>query len=346
MRYYRIDITDATTGGAKFFSSLGNGVPLSSLLPTGGTNMAALQVELDIPVAPMHAPDGTALIRIWGLSIKDLGASFDLNPLLNGKPGALVTVSGGMAQGLPLANPAQAGVLIQGSVLQAYGNWIGVEQTVDIQLAPGGRGSSKFPVNYSLDWKNGTPLADALRATLTTALPNAKLNINISPRLVLNHDQQGYYQSITQLSQLLNELSKSIISDQNYLGVHIVYDGKTVNVNDFTIQGKAPIDIQFTDLIGQPTWIGPLTISVKTVMRADINLLDDVTLPQSQVTSSSAAFQGLTGNNPADDLTFSGPFRVLAMHHYGNFRQPDAASWATVFEMGLIQKQTAATPPA
>lgn len=331
MRYYKIDITSAETGQALLPSSLG-GLPISSLLPGGGTNTSALNVEFDLPVSAQHAPTGNALVRIWGLSVKDLSGAFNLNPQ-GDKPGALVTVSGGMAKGLPLANPAQANVLVQGQVLQAYGNWIGVEQTVDFILAAGAQGAAKFPVNYSMDWKAGTLLSDALKATLTTALPNAKQNIQISPRLTLNYDTPGYYASLTQLSTTLNGLSKSIISDTNYQGVSIFYDGSTVTATDFTTAPKSNITISFVDLIGQPTYIGPNTISVKCVMRGDINLGDQVTLPPSLVTSSASAFQGLTGNNPANNLGFTGPYLVTSVHHYGNFRQPDAASWSTVYEM-------------
>lgn len=332
MRYYKIDITSAQSGQPLLPSSLG-GLPISSLLPGGGPNTSALNVELDLPVTAMHVPNGNALIRVWGLSVKDLSGSFNLNPTAAGGVTTNVTVYGGMSQGLPLANPAQAGVLVQGSVIQAYGNWIGVEQTVDFSIQGAAQGSAGAPVNYSLDWKAGTQLADALRATLNTAMPKAKKNIQISPRLTLNYDQAGYYGSLTQLSSVLHDLSKSIVSDANYPGVNIFYDGTTVNVTDFTTPPKANIAIAFNDLIGQPTWIAPNVISVKCVMRGDINLGDMVTLPASLVTSSSSAFQGLTGNNPANNLGFSGVYFVRSVHHYGNFRQPDAASWATVYEM-------------
>lgn len=334
MRYYKIDIADAQTGQALLPSSLG-GLPISSLLANGQTNQSALNVEFDLPISANHVPTGNPLVRIWGLSVKDLSGAFNLNPNPQAsKPGALITVSGGMAAGLPLANPAQAGILAQGQVLQAYGNWIGVEQTVDFILAPASQGSDKLPVNYTIDWKAGTQLADAIKATLTTALPNAKQIIRISQRLTLSSDQPGYYASLTQFSQFVNGISKQIISDTGYLGVYIFYNGTTVTVTDWiTTPTTDVLQIAFTDLIGQPTWIAPFVISVKTVMRGDINLGDQVSLPPSLVTSSSSAFQSLTGNNPANNLGFSGTYSVQSVHHYGNFRQPDAASWSTVYEM-------------
>jgi hypothetical protein len=35
-------------------------------------------------------------------------------------------------KGLPLANPAQAGVILEDTIFQGYGNWIGVEQYLDL----------------------------------------------------------------------------------------------------------------------------------------------------------------------------------------------------------------------
>lgn len=332
MRYYRIDIAGPGGTGTILPSSL-NGYPITSLLPSGYANPAALNVELDIPVAAFHTPDGNAFIRIWGLGLQDIGSAFDLNPTPT-SGGAIVSVYGGMSAGFPLANPSQARLLVKGQVIQAFGNWIGTAQTVDLILSAPGVGSGVTPVNYSLNWKAGTTMASALSATFSAALPDAKQDIRISGRLTLSYDQPAFYGSLTQLSDLLNGLSKSIITDQNYLGVVVTYDGSTVTAFDGTVTGQAPAtQIAFQDLIGQPTWINSQVIQVKCVMRGDVSINDRVVLPPSLVTSTASAFQGLTGNNPANNLTFSGPYLVTNVHHYGNFRQPDAASWATVLEM-------------
>jgi hypothetical protein len=50
-------------------------------------------------------------------------------------------------------------------------------------------------------------------------------------------------------------------------------------VFDKTYQPSS-IAIQFTDLIGQPTWIEPNTMQVKTVMRADLQVGSIITMPQ------------------------------------------------------------------
>jgi hypothetical protein len=337
LRFYKINITNPTSGAAILPSSLG-GQAITSLNPDGSVNTSALNVEFDIQQFAFHQPNGNTWIRIWGLGLADIGGAFNLNPSSTGtvNTGAIVEVSAGMSAGLPLANPAQQGLLIRGQVLQAYGNWLGTAQTVDLLLSATGVGTNDSPTNFSLVWRAGTQLADALKQTLRTALPNAKVVIQISSRLSLAWDQVGYYGTLTQLNQYLQPLSKSIITDAGYQGVFIIYDGQTVTASDGTTTTSNSTTIAFTDLIGQPTWSGPKIITIKTVMRGDLDIGDQVTLPPSLVTSSSTAFQGLTGNNPSNNLAFTGPYQIQSIHHYGNFRQPDAASWCSVFEMAKV----------
>lgn len=318
MRYYRIDLTKPD-GSPLTPSSLG-GLGISSLLQNGQNNPAALNVELDIPVAPYHSPQGQALVKIWGLGLRDLTNSFELND-------ATISIYGGMSAGLPLANPAQAQLLIKGQVFQGFGNWVGTEQTVDMILMPS-TGTNGNPLNFVLDWTAGMTLGAALSATLNTALPGAKQAINLNPRLVLDHDEVGYYATLTQLAGVLNPLSRSIITDPGYPGVSISYNGETVTVSDLYGPATQTKTIAFQDLIGQPTWIAPQMIQVKTVMRGDIDLLDVVTLPQTLTTNTQAALTRFR-----DKTTFSGNYVVQNIHHWGNFRQPDAASWNTTFEM-------------
>jgi hypothetical protein len=334
LRYYQIRIQNPNTGAAVLPSSLG-GLSISSLLPGGGVNVAALQIELDIPVAAQHAPAGQAFLRIWGLGLKDIGNAFNLN-------GMNISISAGMSAGLPLANPSQARLLVKGRIFQAFGNWVGTEQTVDLLLTPPA-GTTNSPANYVLSWKAGTTLADALSTTFATALPTAKQNITISSRLKLNYDVTGYYESLVQFASWLNEFSKSIITDAGYLGVTIDYsDGDTINVMDFTGPPSPVKAIAFQDLIGQPTWIEPSKIQAKCVMRGDINLGDMVSLPQSLVTTTAQAMTSFAGTqNPSNSLTFSGNYLVTDIHHYGNFRQPDAASWNTTLNMVLPPKAVA-----
>src|ERR1700752_2385438 len=116
MRFYDIKITDPKSG--KLIQQF------TSLNTLGQTIPGALNVELDIPVFRMAEPAGAAYVRVWGISIKDIGQAFDLN-------GKNIEVSAGMAKGLPLANPKQSGLILQGTIQQAFGNWQGFDQTLD-----------------------------------------------------------------------------------------------------------------------------------------------------------------------------------------------------------------------
>lgn len=305
MRFYNIVV------GGKQYNSLGD--------------PGALNVEVDIPVVPFATPMGFAMVRIWGVSLADIGQANNLK-------GQTAQVFGGMAAGLPLANPAQAGLLVQGYVFQAFGNWIGVEQTLDIIIAPGsdpvGTGSPTAPANIVLEWKKGQPLSGAIQKALQTAFPGLQVSVNVGSNLVPPSDQIGYYRSLAELAQFVKQASKNINKDPNYAGVDITLAGTQFSVYDGSQQQASGKQIAFQDLIGQPTWIEAPLIQWKTAMRADIKVGDPVTLPPSQITNTQQAQSSLVNQS----LNFQGGFTVSLVRHVGNFRQPDAASWVTIFE--------------
>lgn len=324
MRYYKIDITDPATGNPILPKSL-QGLGITSLLANGVTNPGALQVELDIPIAFAATPAGQALVRIWGLGLAAAGNAFNLNNMN-------ITVSGGMAKGLPLANPAQQGILMQGTIQQAFGNWVGLDQTIDLIVGPQ-IGTHENPKNISFGWVAQTTMASAIASTLSVAFPGVPQNINISPNLILNHDQVGYYYSLEEFAAVVKAFSQKIIGG-SYPGVDIAYDGTSLTVADGTVQPTAK-PINFQDMIGQPTWIDFSTIQVKLIMRGDLHIWDIVTLPPSLVTSSQQAFTQFQ-----DKTTFTGNYYITKVHHFGNSRQPDAASWNTTLNLIAIPKGT------
>src|SRR6202012_5056198 len=95
VRFYDIVITDPDTGKqVKRFTSYLN----------GKTDPGALDIEIDLPVASFAQPMGSsgAFVRIWGISLADIGQASNLN-------GKRISISGGIQKGLPLANPQQSG---------------------------------------------------------------------------------------------------------------------------------------------------------------------------------------------------------------------------------------------
>ncbi|WP_343743379.1 hypothetical protein [Herbaspirillum huttiense] len=312
MRYYDILITDPNTGSTvRQYTSYKN----------GKSDPNALLVEMDLPVAPFNTPYGNAFVRVWGITRNDISQATDLN-------GKRIAVSGGMQKGLPLANPAQSGVLVQGVIQQAFGNWIGVDMTLDIVISTG-TGSSLAPRNIVLDWKAGTPLSQAIASMLSAAFPGYQQQINIDSRLILASDDPGYYESMEQFAAYINGLSKSIIGG-TYGGVSIYLREKTFFVYDAPDSTK-PHQLQYQDMIGQPTWKNPGQIQVTLVMRADLSINDYVKLPPSIITTTATALPAYRKKS-----IFDGAYQVAAIRHVGNSRQPDKESWVTVIDLNLI----------
>lgn len=332
MRYYRIVVSDKSGKVVvpRGFEGLLGGATYTSYVK-GQTLPGAWNVEFDIPVGPASSPMGGALVRVWGISLAEISQATDL---VNKK----VAVYGGMQKGLPLANPQQAGLLVQGFVFQAFGNWINTDMTLDLVIQPGdeplGTGAVDRPINLVLDWKKGTPLAQALRNALLTAFPGFKQTVSISSQLVFQNDVVGSFSTLTQLGQWAKQMSKSVIKDAGYNGVEIAIGQNSVSVYDGSERRSAAKAIAFTDLIGQPTWIEAPSIQLKCVMRADLQVGDLITLPQSAVINTAQAQSSLV---PNQRLTFQGEFMIQQIRHLGNYRQADAASWVTVINAAPTQ---------
>lgn len=329
MRRYRIEV-EGGTGGPN-----GDGV-YDSQSSDGSNNPAALLLELDISLVSYDQPTGAALVRLWGISLVEISQAANNN-------NKNIKVYAGFGIGLPLANPAQYGLILQGYVFQCYGNWVMNNQTIDFLVlagsAPGTTTPQAAPVNLSLNWKASTALSDAIQTTLTNAYPGYTAAVSISPNLKFSGDLPGFYSNLNQFSQYIRQVSKGIMNDPNYPGVSIVLQGKTFTVFDGTqsSSGSAAKAVAFQDLIGQPTWINAPSIQFRTALRADLKVGDNVTLPKTQVTNSAAAQTSLVNQSVA----FQGTFQISVMRHVANSRQADAASWVTVFD-AFPQQQAAA----
>ena len=333
MRFYDLRIYDRATGRAwsvaadGSFKSGNTPTSFTSLDAQGRFNPGALNVELDVPVIPFDTPQGKGMMRIWGVPLRALGQAANLN-------GTSFTLRAGMSAGLPLAKPQQAGLIVKGQIFQAFGNWQGTTQTLDLVLYPS---VSADQLDLSFHWRAGTPLSVALAATFTQAFPGFSQSIAISPNLTLPSDEAGHYTTLPQFAKYINRITRVIgqrAFGENYPGVRLATSGMTVMAFDGLGVPRAPVTaLAFEDLIGQPTWIGANKIQFKTVMRADIAIGGDISFPPGVVspyalTTAAAAYP----NVPARSKTiFQGNFIVVEVHHWGNFRQADADSWVTAF---------------
>lgn len=304
---------------------------------SGKNNPGALLVEWDIPVVTADLPMGAALVRIWGVEPKYISQQVNLK-------NKNIKVYGGFGPGLPLAKPSQYGLLLSGFIFLPYGNSQGVDQTLDLIVMAGsaaGSGQSNTVKNLSQTWPSGQQMIDAIKQTLTTAYPGYTVTGSISPNLKSTADAPGTYQNLTQYSQYIRRASQAIMNDPNYQGVSITLQGTTFTVYDGTQSGSSGSSdvkkVEFTDLIGQPTWINAPNIQFKVMMRADLKVGDKVSLPKTQVTNTQAAQSSLVNQKVA----FQGNFQIQSMRHVGNSRQPDANSWVSIFEAFPLQQAAA-----
>jgi hypothetical protein len=334
VRYYSITLKNAKTGRVYVPPGFGNTLGGASYASqVNGVNLpAAWNVEMDLFVNNAGTPVGNGSVTIWGVSLQEIWQAQDLNNYN-------IEIYGGMAKGLPLATAqAQyAGLLVKGQVLPAFGNWIDVDQTLNLTIVPGFSnggaplfGSNTQPVNLSSVWKKGTSAVPWINSLFQTALPGLTPKVTISPNLTAPQDLAFTYGTLDGFATALNAASKNIVSTTGYSGVQIAPDWttNTINVYDNTQMPSSPTkQLDFADLIGQPTWLGPI-VNFKTPMRSDFKIGTLVKMPQQ------LANLGVVGNTQAaltyrNRSAFSGMYQVNQVRHVGNFREPSGDAWVT-----------------
>jgi hypothetical protein len=350
MRYYHIQIGNPTGGVVTNMLTPQGGIYTSH--PNGPSqppDPGALNVEFQLISTGLDLSNPGSFCRIWGISLTDIAQSHSLmpSPVGSSEAGTPITIRGGMGKGLPLANPAEAGVLVTGTIMQAFGNWVGINQSMDLIFLGGtGLEPAQFQQqqpdrNIVWNWISNTPMSTAIAQALSVAYPSYKQQIDISPNLKRPNLETGFYANLTQFSQYVKDSSLSIMNSSGYKGVTISLRDDTFVVSDGTqATASSPVKtIAFTDLVGQPTWIAQNVIQVTCVMRGDVNVNDVIKLPPGPIvtTPGNAAYSTLrTGS------IFQGQFRVKRLQHLGNFRQPEAQAWVTVIE-AIVDNPTPAT---
>lgn len=337
MRFYDIQIFNAPdvkgNPGTLYrqYSSMKNGV----------FNPGCLMVEFDLLRFGESTPKGQSCITVWGISPQEMQqARQDMF-------GMTIKMWVGMSKGLPLAKPEQRGLVLEGTIWQVLGNWQGTELRLDLIVTAGPVSDINplplAPVNLTVPWNKGVKLSVALTQCFQTLGGDYRFSVSISDRLVNNYDSNMFCGSLQELATRLNSLSKSIIKDSNYSGVEIaMVNGREIRVfdNDFanhqdkdskksaSYRSKNPVQIEFTDLVGQPTWIQFGTVSIPCVMRSDIQVGDYIRMPKKL----RPMIQASSYSQFRDDSAFTGDFLVSSVRLVGNSRQPDANSWVTVIE--------------
>ena len=350
VRYYDLTLNPEGNNAQVFTVNDGGGFTLKSKGTTftsyvnGQTVPGALNIEFDVKVTPFNTPQGGSIIRVWGVGLQMISQQYLLT-------GAHFKLQAGMKPGLPLAIPqgtsARAGTIAEGTVFQAFGNWQGVNQTLDLVCNPGDLAPAQ---GIAFRWTPGQTLPEALQSSFAQAFPTypaptISINPNLQPPKAAA--KFGWYENLANFSQMLSTLTQSLGSGlidsstgkpvKNYPGVQIVLVGNQFNIYDGTTQ-PAATQLVFADLIGQPTWISGTGITFKTVLRSDVAAGTLIKFPTGvsapyALTSAEAAAPG----GPARSKTvFQGSFVVNEVHHYANFRQSDAESWNTTFTAAAL----------
>lgn len=326
-RYYDIALTPA-----------GAGQPIRrwSSHPNGNFNPAALDVDFDMPIAGYDTPTGAMAITIHGVAREDISQAYQF-------AGMEILVKGGMQRGLPLANPFQSGTLLRGQVFQAFGNWEGTDMRLDLIVYPS-RHTNDDPGNFILFWNAGQTLAEALQGTLSTVYRDMPISINIGNNLVFDYPEAHYCATLEELAALVTDITGDIFKQK----VKITIQAGKIFIYDTTYKPN-PIQLNFTDLVGQPTWLQQGVMQMKTVMRADLQVGSIITMPtvhyqgKDQIfpnapgfttTYASAALSPNGGGLSSTDKnspTFTNNFQISELRHLGSFRSPSGEDWVTVF---------------
>ena len=156
MRYYEIQISPSSLSTSSFAP-----ITFSTLTPLKTDNGSALSVDIDIFQTWYHQPAGNSHIKLWGVDLRDLGQKAGFNPVKQasglGYDYAKIQIGVGMSKGLPFANPNQAGVIVNGSILQSFSTWQGTEVGLDIVLIPA-QVNPNAVANITMAWDKGQTL--------------------------------------------------------------------------------------------------------------------------------------------------------------------------------------------
>jgi hypothetical protein len=309
--------TASATSASSVVSSPGGGAGIFQNDP------GALNVVIDAYVQPFATPGQQAVVQVWGVPILDIAQASNFN-------GCTINIYAGFQKGLPLNNPSQAGLILTGTIYQAFGNWQGTDMTLDFVVVTNGSMASQNS-NIILAWPAGTSLAATMANTLSYAFPGIKQSINISPKLIINNTEWGVYSSLVAFAQQIKPLTQEAIGG-TYLGVDVVLTPTGFRVYDGSTP-TTPIQINFQDLIGQATWILPNTIQFMCPMRADLSVGDYIQMPKNLLgTPGAVVTTPASQPQTRQKSIFNGSFMINSVHQMGNFRQADGTAWVTVFE--------------
>lgn len=251
--------------------------------------------------------------------------------------GCLVRMKAGFVQGLPLANKDQQGEVIYGEIYLAYANWIGTNQTLNLVINPSIRKTDDGkPFSIEGQGEAGERVGDVLVRALQKAYPNKLIDCTVSDNLVLPEPWTGKYTEIGSLAMVVKNASIAMMRNERYSGIAISILSDRIRIYDnASAKWGEPKTIHAHELVGQPTWIAPFTVSFKCPMRGDIRCGDVIKLPEGLYSGAASIVMANTTVPSViakNSTTFTGKFLVKSVRHIGSYLTADGDAWVTVFE--------------
>jgi len=314
MRYYAVTISPTKQSAVSFAP-----ITFGTLTQAKTNNGSALLIEIDIFQTWYHQPAQNGFIRLKGVPFTYINQASNFNF-------AKIQIEVGMSKGLPYANPKQAGLIIDGTIFQCFGNWQGTEVSLDLVVIP-----ATYDPNVNLNlpffWEKDQTLESAVRQTLSIGYTGIPINGKFSDNLIYTEDMWGFnYKNLLSFGEAINVLSKQVLPDPDYSGACIASTSTGFLLYDNTYTPTKTTQLASTDIIGNITWIKVNMIQVKVVMRHDIEVGQYITVPKGipvlNIQNNYSQYRYTYG--------FKGNFTVDSVRHVGNSRQPDGDSWVTI----------------
>jgi len=172
----------------------------------------------------------------------------------------------------------------------------------------------------------------AIQRAISAAYPSVSgVTVTVSPNLVFSYDMGHNANDLGQFANYLQRLTAGLLN-ATYPGVIVVFQNGGIVVTDYT-QPLPAVQINFEDLVGQPTWIETNKIQIRTVLRSDIIVGSYITLPKGDA-SLPGFVQTTYAAMPSSikyQTTFAGQFIVQEVRQIGHYRMPDGNAWISVF---------------
>lgn len=302
------------------------------------TTASALQVELNCMIGggALNPLDlGSNYVKIWGWPVAAIAEIAALH-------GWTIRVQAGFDKtslplGRKLANlTGSDNAIIEGMIWYPYGNSIRPEFVVTMPItrtvfnsqvqAPTGNSAPVF------SGRKGERLSDVLQRTFSQYYPGIQPRIALSDNVVLYEDMHHAIQSMQDLANMSNTLSRSCLRSQypSYPGVVSRFVGNTFVMSDVIAPfGDAAKVIDIVDMMGPPQYVDGAFVHVSMPMRADIRCFEIIELktPIQALLPGGTAAIGTSAIGWPRELV--GKFQVTSVQHVGNSRAPDGSGWAT-----------------